>query len=82
MDFIIYKYLGYKTNSLINESAIKIQKMFRNYKDYHHKKQQDIIYNRIPIKDDLDNDISEELLYWKFMRNSIKKNYESAWILI
>ena len=27
MDSIIFKYIGYKTDSFINESAIKIQQM-------------------------------------------------------
>lgn len=70
MNNFIYKIIGYRTNDLLNDSAVKIQKTYRNYKDYQIKKRLDVINNLIPEKDN--NNDFEEITYWLSMRKFIK----------
>tara|TARA_B100000401_G_C52348108_1_gene504392 strand:+ start:79 stop:351 length:273 start_codon:yes stop_codon:yes gene_type:complete len=78
MDKYYFKYFGYKTNFLINESAKKIQKAYKNYKEYQLKKRIDIIKNLISYENvNYDDEIKEENKYWIALRKKIKyaKNY-------
>ena len=76
MDFYLYKVFGYKTNNLLYFSALKIQKAYKNHKDYEIKKRLDIINNNnFPKNTNYEKDIydeNEELKYWGQMRNIIK----------
>ena len=81
MDNFLYKTIGYKTDFLLYYSAIKIQKTYKNYRDYQIKKRIDILKNNIPEKKNNrkdEDDDKDELKYWNQMRNLIKyesKNY-------
>ena len=82
MDKYYFKYFGYKTNFLINESAKKIQKAYKNYKDYQLKKRIDVIKNLIPEKNiNLETEITEEKKYWETLRKYIKYDYDNYTIL-
>ena len=78
MDKFYFKYFGFCTNNLKNVSAKKIQKAYKNYKDYQLKKRTDIIKNLIPYENiNYDDEIKEENKYWIALRKKIKyaKNY-------
>lgn len=84
MDYYIYKLFGYKTTFLLNNSASKIQKSYRNYKLYQIQIRKNIINRKCInyISDnliDLENII--EIEYWNTMRNNIK-NINNNWIII
>ena len=81
MDYFIYNILGYKTEKIINESAKKIQKAYRDYRSYQIKKRIDIIQNKIPEKKiDSDREIYEENIYWQELRNSVKDKTDWCFI--
>ena len=78
MDKYYFKYLGFKTNFLKNESAKKIQKAYKNYKSYQLKKRIDIIKNFIPEKNvNSEKEIIEEKIYWDTLRKFIKNDYDN-----
>ena len=81
MDKYYFKYFGYKTNFFIHESAKKIQKVYRNYKEYQLKKRIDVIKRLIPEKNiNLEKEIVEENKYWETLRKFIK--YDNDYSLI
>ena len=81
MDNLLYRVIGYKTDKYQNKSAIKIQKAYKNYRNYQINKRLDIIHNLIPEnKKSINKENLEELLYWKEMRDIIKT--KSDWCLV
>ena len=84
MDKFLYNYFGYNEEYIKNKSASLIQKTYRNYKNYKKNKISDYIkyFNILNSKTDkkLDEEINEEIDYWKnqrfLIKNKILGNYE------
>ena len=93
MDRLIFNSVGYRTDSLLNKSAKKIQNAYKNYRDYQIKKRIDIIRNLIPDKKfnenpseeedkEGDEEVDEEKLYWIGLRNIIKYGHLDNYVFL
>ena len=81
MDKLLYNIFAYKTDLLFNNSAIIIQRAYKNYKTFQIKRRIDIIKNLIPNKkDNIELENTEELTYWNNMRKIIKSDKE--WVIL
>ena len=81
MDKLLYNIFAYKTDQLLDNSAIIIQRAYKNYKTFQIKRRIDIIKNLIPNKkDNIELENTEELTYWNNMRKIIKSDKE--WYII
>lgn len=76
MDKFLYNYFGYNEDYIKNQSAILIQKTYRNYKNYNLQKKIDMICygNKLTNKTNLriNKEIKEENEFWKNQRIRIK----------
>tara|TARA_Y100000768_G_scaffold277769_1_gene213157 strand:+ start:9746 stop:10012 length:267 start_codon:yes stop_codon:yes gene_type:complete len=76
MESILYNYTGFLTNNLKNYYASKIQKAYRSHKLYEINRRIDLIKNKIPVINTMEqNEVKEEIEYWNLIRNSIKSGY-------
>jgi len=84
MDNVLYSWLGVITDSLSSASAIRIQRAYRNHRDLIMRWRDDVIHNRVPVRED-DSD-AEELAYWIELRNKIKNEAktkcEPEWVCL
>ena len=77
MDNLIYNLIGYKTNNLLENSAIIIQQAYKNHKSYEINRRIDMIRRR-DNRGERDNmlneekNIEEELAYWEYSREKAK----------
>ena len=76
MDKFLYNYFGFNENHIKNQSAILIQKTYRNYKNYSLKKKIDMIHYGNKIKNKTEEKINKEIMeeneFWKNQRIRIK----------
>ena len=76
MDKFLYNYFGINENYIQKQSAILIQKTYRNYKNYSLQKKIDMIRygNKLTNKTDnqINKEIKEENEFWKNQRIRIK----------
>lgn len=82
MDYLLYNFIGIKTDYFKNIAAIKIQKCYKNYKLYQKNIRFDIIFrkrNNIISNKKINEDNKIELQYWYNIRNQIKNK---DWIFI
>ena len=80
MEYILYNYTGYLTDSLKHICATKIQKAYRNNKSYEINRRIDLITHKIPEnssieKEKEEKEEKEEMTYWNLIRESIKSGY-------
>ena len=86
MENFLYNYFGYNQETVENNSAIIIQKAYRNYCDYKKKRISDYVkyfgvFNS-HRNQDLDKDNKEELDYWENQRYLIKKKLIGDYVII
>ena len=74
MDYFIYNLTGYKTNSLLENSARLIQKAYKNHRSYELYRRLDMIRYRENnmIRKNEKVEEKEELEYWNYQREKIK----------
>ena len=76
MDKFLYNYFGINENYIQKQSAILIQKTYRNYKNYSLKKKIDMIHYGNKLKNKTEEKINKEIMeeneFWKKQRIRIK----------
>lgn len=88
MERFLYNYFGYNKEYIENNSAIIIQRAYRNFKDYKKKKQRDYvvyfnIFNNNEKNDiELDKECKEDIDYWVKMRKKIKNKILGNYVFV
>ena len=87
MERFLYNYFGYNREQIENNSAIIIQRTYRNYIDYKKKKISDYIkhfsvFNKEKSDSELEKETYEDMDYWTNMRKLIKSKILGSYVFV